>query len=197
MKLNLFFIVMALFISCTQKSKEELNPVAKRLFANVQSKLTVVEKNQIADSLKFIVVDKDSLNVFALAEDSSTVAFPFSAEVFPLDLNNDGIEELFVGYGNTYTSGNAGSETTLFIKEKEGYRSQFTYSGVLPFVLPTSNAGYPDLVAGIPGFTFPVYHWDGKTYLNNKQLSDQKLRKLATKEVDVLSKSYQDDLKKQ
>lgn len=187
--------LLAIFLfSCHQKQQETaLNPVAEKLFNGVKSALNNTEKNTIADSLAFILTSNDKESPFAFANDSASWEFPFSAIVSPLDLNNDGVEELFVSYGNTYTSGNAGGEVALFAKNGAGnYVSVLSYSGVLPFALPTSNKGYPDLALGMPGFTFPVYQWNGSKYEQNREISDDELKKLKTTETEKLSEQYQE-----
>lgn len=184
--------VISLF-SCKQKQEIGLSPVAEKLFTGIKSVLSNAEKNTIADSLDLALVSNDTETPFALASDSSSREFPFSTEVFPLDLNNDGIEELFVCYGNTYTSGNAGAEVVLFVKNSTGnYAPVLSYSGVLPFALPTANKGYPDLPLGIPGFTFPVYQWNGSKYEQKGKISDEELKKLKTIETEKLSEQYQE-----
>ena len=111
--IGLFFSLTPLFA----QTATSLSPVASSLFQNVKSKLTVEEKNFIAKKLGFIASGKKDLP-FALDKDSND--FPFGATILPTDMNKDGKEEVFIVYGNSYTSGNAGSGVVLFIKNSSG-----------------------------------------------------------------------------
>lgn len=86
-----------------------------------------------------------------------------------LDLNGDGVDEVFVDGGNTCTSGHAGSSVVLFIKDAEGrYAPHLGFPAFGWDVLETSNLGFPDLALGGPGFCRPVWRWDGATYQHER-----------------------------
>lgn len=86
-----------------------------------------------------------------------------AAEV--IDLNRDGRMEVFVRWGNTCTSGLAGSSLSLFIAGPDGdYRHEFGFPAAGYRALPTAAGGYPDLEIGGPGFCFPVWAWRGVAY---------------------------------
>ncbi len=55
---------------------------------------------------------------FAAVEEASE--YPFDAFVYPTDLNKDGKEEIFIVFGNSYTSGHTGSNVVMYIKDKSG-----------------------------------------------------------------------------
>lgn len=81
-----------------------------------------------------------------------------------LDLNGDGEYEAFVRWGNTCTSGMAGSTLSLFIKGPTGeYQHELGFPAGGYRALTTGD-GYPDLEIGLPGFCFPVWSWSGATY---------------------------------
>ena len=78
-----------------------LNNVAAMLFKNVKTKLTVQEKNEIAAKLGFILsADKDQ----PFAADKDSKDYPFTANVFPTDMNKDGKEEIFISFGSSRLS---------------------------------------------------------------------------------------------
>lgn len=87
------------------------------------------------------------------------------SQVEEVDLNGDGIVEVFVLAGNSCTSGMAGSTIVLFIKDAEGrYGSHLGFPAGGWTKLETANAGFPDLAIGGPGFCEGVWRWDGTTY---------------------------------
>lgn len=166
-----------------------LNPVASSLFQPVKSKLTIEEKNFIAKKLEFILSGKKDMP-FALDKDSKD--YPFGATVMPTDMNKDGKEEIFIVYGNSYTSGNAGSSVVLFIKNSLGvYEMNLGFPGMTPDILTTVNKGYPDILVGGPGFEYPVLRWNGRVYDNYKSVKDTEYERLKKTSADELSKQYQ------
>ena len=191
------FVLPAILLCCNiailAQTANTLTPVAAILFKNVKTKLTTAEKNAIATKLGFILSgDKDQ--PFAMDKDSKD--FPFTAIVLPTDMNKDGKEEVFVSFGNTYTSGNTGSSISLFIKDAAGiYTDNFGFPGTIPEALITANLGYPDLLIGGPGFEFPVWRWNGKMYKDYKTVKDKDYGKLKTTSIDALSKTYQQTIK--
>ncbi len=93
---------------------------------------------------------------------------PASADVQILDMNGDGTSEVLAVYGNTCTSGHAGSSVALFIERNGAYRLQLGFPGASADPLETGNEGYPDLRIGGPGFCFPVWRWDGNEYVHHR-----------------------------
>jgi hypothetical protein len=188
MKRNASFLLSFIFLS-TGSFTQTLNKVADLLFKNVKTKLTVAEKNQVATALGF-VLSNDKVQPFA--QDADSKDYPFTAIVFPTDMNKDGKEEIFVQFGNSYTSGNTETSISLFIKNTSGvYKNHLGFPGMLPDALSTVSQGYPDLLIGGPGFEFPVLRWNGKTYANHHMVKDDAYGKLKKKGIDVLSKEYQ------
>ena len=176
-------------ITMFAQSNTQLKPVADLMFKNVKTKLTIAEKNSIAAQLAFIVSGNKQLP-FALDKDSKD--YPFAAMVMPTDMNKDGKEEIFISYGNGYTSGNTGSSIVVFIKNAAGtYALHLGSPGTIPDLLTTSNLGYPDLLIGGPGFEFPVLRWNGKTFANNRVVKDKDYEKLKKTNLEDYSKAYQ------
>ena len=107
-----------------------------------------------------------------------------------------GKEEVFVLFGNSYTSGNAGSSISLFIKNAAGvYSLDLGFPGTVPDALSTSNQGYPDLLIGGPSFEYPVWRWNGKEYIYYKSVKDADYEKLKKTGIEEMSKTYQQSLK--
>jgi hypothetical protein len=141
----------------------QLSAIANLLFKDVKCKLTDTEKNQVADLTGFVLSGKAG-EPFAANKES--LEYPYSAQVTITDMNKDGIEEVFIQYGNTFTSGNTGANIALFIKNKQGaYKLNLGFPGIDPEQLKTGFGGYPDLLIGGPGFEFPIWRWNGKEYV--------------------------------
>lgn len=144
------------------KTTGKLSAVATLLFANVKCKLTDDEKNEIASSTGFVLSGKKD-EPFAM--DKESLDYPYSSQVTITDMNKDGIEEVFIQYGNTFTSGNAGQSIVLYIKNKQGkYNMNLGFPGIDPQQQKTGYGGYPDLLIGGPGMQAPIWRWDGKEY---------------------------------
>jgi len=185
-KLILPAIAVLLSSTLYSQSNNNLNQVAALLFKNAQTTLTVTDQNQIATKLGFILSGNKEQ---PFAQDKESKDYPFGASIYPTDLNKDGKEEIFILFGNTYTSGNTGSSIVLFIKNANGtYTEHLGFPGTTPDVLATSSQGYPDLLIGGPGFEFPVWRWNGKTYNYYKKVTDKEYEKLKKVNIEALKK---------
>lgn len=142
-------------------SEVGLSPVAQKLFHGVASKLTNDGKNKVAAASKF-AVSKSDKNLFSFEGDDEA---PFAVEVIVTDLNDDGTEEIIFQWGNSYWSGQAGTSCLLLVKNpKNGsYEQNLGFPGIAE-IRDTKTNGYRDLLIGGPGFEFPVYKWNGKSY---------------------------------
>lgn len=86
-------------------------------------------------------------------------------EVELLDLNGDGVPEVFLRGGNSCTSGIAGESVWLFTKIGAGrYKMHFGFPAINYKALPEKSAGYPNIRFSIPGFCEPVWRWNGNEY---------------------------------
>ncbi|MGM5470130.1 hypothetical protein ACS386_07620 [Flavobacteriaceae bacterium LMO-SS05] len=148
-------------------SNEDLNEIsltkeAAILFKNIISKTSNAEKNEITSYMN-IKATPDA--EYFYINDVYYKDYPFSILVYPLDLNHDGIEEIALVYGHAAISGD-NVISTLFIKDNLGhYNANFGYSGSL-IILPNSSKDFPNIALGGPGFEFPIWHWNGKNYIN-------------------------------
>lgn len=180
-------LLCAFVVPVFSAAQNTVSEGARLFFANTASKLSAAEKNAIYTQLGFLLsADKKQ---FILDKESAD--FPFDVLVYPTDLNKDGKEEVFVQYGNAYTSGQSGSSIVLFIQDKTGnYKQHLGFPGLTPEVLTTTNQGYPDLIIGGPGFAYPVWRWNGNAYNLHRQVKEADLLKLKRTPVEVLSKAY-------
>lgn len=171
----------------TTETKQALSNGAALLFKNIKTKLSVDEKNYIFTKLGFVIA-KDKKG-FALKNGEE---YPFDVLVLPTDMNNDGVEEIFVSYGNTYTSGNTANHIILFIKSgKNYYEENLNFPGLTPEALTTSNQGYMDLLIGLPGFTFPIWRWNGYKYVLHRKIKDGDWNKIKKTNIETVSQIYQ------
>lgn len=191
---KLLFITPLLLIagSMLYAQSATLSDVATLLFKNVKTKLTIAERNQVAAKTGFILSgNKDQ----PFASDKDSKEYPFGVAVYPTDMNKDGEEEIFILFGNSFTSGNTGSSISLYIKNATGaYMQHLGFPGTLPDALTVVNMGYPDLLIGGPGMEFPVQRWNGKTYAFNRNVKNKDYDKLKKTGIDAMSKTYQQSL---
>jgi hypothetical protein len=193
MKMLLYFVFIYLSTASFAQPANTTSKVAMELFRNVKTTLSPAEKNQVASELGFILSGNREE---PFAQDKDSKENPFTAFVYPVDLNKDGKEEVFVSFGNTFTSGMTGSSISLFIKSASGaYVSNLGFPGTIPDVLSTANMGYPDLLIGGPGFEFPVWKWNGKEYVFSKKVKNEAYDKLKKESLEDLSKNYQAKIK--
>lgn len=193
MKRTLMFILsLFLVIEVSSQANSKLSPVANALFKDQRSRLSVQDKNTVAASLGFVLSGSKE---GTFAQDAASRDFPFDATVYPVDLNNDGIEEICVSWGNSFTSGNTGMSVTLFIKNAAGkYIPHLGFPGTLPDVLSASFKGFPDLLIGGPGMEYPVFRWNGKSYQNHRMVSEAAYSKLKMTGLEMLSRKYQEGI---
>jgi len=184
---------LAALILARQGQGPPLDPVAALLFKDVETRLSTADKNALAAKTGFVLSGNTDLP-FAL--DPESREYPFAAQVMPTDMNKDGREEIFILFGNTATSGLAGSSIALFIKNAEGaYAHQLGFPGTVPDALAESHLGYPDLLIGGPGLEYPVWRWDGKAYVHSRTVKDADYGRLKKRSVEELSQAYQRAIK--
>lgn len=85
-------------------------------------------------------------------------------EAAPVDLNGDGVFEVFIQWGNTCTSGATGRSLSLYVSDASGsYKPQLGFPALGWSVLQTEQQQWPDLSFGGPGFCHPLWTWrDGQ-----------------------------------
>lgn len=128
------------------------------LFKGTASKLSKQEKRQIFKKLGFSLSKN---NKFIIDEDCGEDVFPM---VEVVDLNGDGIEEIFVSWGNICTSGMTGHSISLFVKDRHGqYVDNLGFPGSCE-ILTSSKEGFHDLKINGPGFCHGIWRWAGEKY---------------------------------
>ncbi len=171
----------SLYLACTgnlqQQEDDGLTEGAALLFKNTKTSLTAEEKNFIFGQFPFLLSSDGKQFVIDYDE---TKEYPFDATVFPADLNGDGPEEIFIHYGNTLTSGNTAQSVALFIKNDSGVFEKNLYFPGMAEIMPTVHKGFRELVIVGPGFSFPVWRWNGKEYAFHRRISDEALRDVET-----------------
>jgi hypothetical protein len=187
------FLVLSIFYCISSLSQSpNLSAGTQLLFQKIKSKLTNAEKENIFKQAGFLI----SADKKQFISDKDAADFPFAAFVYPTDLNKDGKEEIFILFGNTYTSGNTGSSIVAFIKNAANqYVMQLGFPGTLPDVVITSVAGYPDLIIGGPGFEYPLWRWKGGQYSFGKSVREADLNKIKTENIESISRKYTEQLK--
>lgn len=154
--------------------------------------MTNAEKESIFKQTGFLL----SADKKQFIGDKDGADFPFSAFVYPTDLNKDGKEEIFILFGNTYTSGNTGSSIVAFTKNATNqYIMQLGFPGTLPDVITTSASGYPDLIIGGPGFEYPVWKWKAGKYEFSRRIKEADLKKVKTENIESMSRKYTGQIK--
>ena len=167
-----------------------LSPAAKIIFKDVKSKLTNEEKNFFSKDVYVQKADKTRLTLDENGEDQGFLEVLIS----PTDLNNDGIEEIFMRTSGSFF-GEALPDLYIYIKDKNGkYMQQQGVSSTRLYARATGFGGYPDLIGGAPegpGFnklptTFDVFRWDGSKYkLYKKNQPHAKTDKSIDEEVSL------------
>jgi hypothetical protein len=150
---GIIFLCIAAFVADAFAAKGY-----EMLFKGTKSKLSKQEKQHIFKELGFRL----SKNYKHIVDDSCGEDVSPSVEV--VDLDGDGIEEVFVIWGNTCTSGMTGHNITLFIKDSKGrFVRNLDFPGGYE-KLSSRNKGFPDLLISGPGFCHGVWQWTGKNY---------------------------------
>jgi hypothetical protein len=157
MKALLLICCAALLTACAKPADP---PGPALLFVSGQGDLSAEERLQVFNLLGLTVTPDGKGYVDQICGQPAWASAEFR------DMNADRRQEVLAIYGNTCTSGHAGSSALLFIRDANGRLQPnlgFPASSADP--LPVMNQGYPDLLIGGPGFCFPVWRWDGKAYI--------------------------------
>lgn len=103
-------------------------------------------------------------------------------QVLPVELGGRvGTAALFALSGGPTTAGcyGDGPDLHLFTREAAGWREIYSARGRMLIILPTSTGGVRDIGDGGPGFSFPVWTWNGRQYAPaGRDISDGELSKI-------------------
>lgn len=149
------FALVTLLASCSSD-----RPGTSLLFATDEVRLNRDQKQHIASNFA---------KSFPLSTDGESFTDPncgnVDPETTPVDLNGDGVFEVFIQWGNSCTSGAAGRSLSLFVSDTSGaYRPQLGFPALGWSVLRTEQREWPDLRFGGPGFCHPVWTWQQGQY---------------------------------
>jgi hypothetical protein len=90
------------------------------------------------------------------------------------DINGDGRPEAMIRDSGTFCNGHAGVASTVLTQTPEGgWRVLYSNQGFVDFLVSRGVDGFPDIEAGLPGFCFPYFRWDGAEYQLIARLSDE------------------------
>ena len=179
--LFLCFAMSSYVLPAQSKVSAGLSPVAMSLFRNIKTTLTVAEKNDIAKMSNLLLSPDKSR--FMLDGDADQ---NYSVTAYPVDLNKDGKEEIFIMENSGYFGG-AGAQFSLYAKDSRGqYRIVIMELG-MPRILKTMSAGFPDILVGGPGFEQPVWRYNGKMYTFSKKVKDGSVKSM---DIEEASKAY-------
>lgn len=148
--------------------------ITNYVFQNVKTKMT--ERERMLFTKDVVIQYRDNIDTSLKYEyegSGITDDMPIAAlDIFPVDLNKDGVEEVFMRLNTTFF-GPWLAQLNLFIKNKSGqYVLQDSISEPRLFVRTTGFGGYPDLIGAPPEgpgsykipTKFNVYRWNGKSY---------------------------------
>lgn len=90
------------------------------------------------------------------------------------DINGDGRPEAMIRDSGSYCNGFAGVSSTVLTQTAAG-RWEIIYSnqGFVNFLVSRGVDNMPDIEAGLPGFCFPYFRWNGREYGKIAQLDDK------------------------
>ena len=72
-----------------------------------------------------------------------------------------------------------GPDLHLFVREAAGWREIYSARGQMLVILPSATGGVHDIADGGPGFSSPVWSWNGKRYAPaGREISDAELTKV-------------------
>ena len=104
---------------------------------------------------------------------------PVTPQYLPADVGAGiGRALLFVigGGPNMASCYGDGPDVHLMRQTGDGWKNVYSNRGGPMVILPTQHNGANDLADGGPGFSFPVWEWNGEVYANAKrQVSDKDL----------------------
>jgi hypothetical protein len=153
--------------------------VTAYLFRDVKTKLSDADKRSFADGFAIqyrnregdtsLVLNDKEMGLIGMDKGGRV-----RVEIFPTDLNHDGVEEIFMSTNGIFF-GQFEPDLEMYIKDKKGdYILQDSMSEAHLYARATGNLGYPDLIGDNRGgpaameenYTkFNVYRWNGVKYM--------------------------------
>lgn len=133
--------------------------------STVHAELTPADRAAVFTAADF---KKTRSGQYIRCEEETPTASYTPGRIELADLNGDGQPEAWVTEGSLYCYGNTGEYFVLVMKDAGVWRKLLDGVGI-PTVLKTKRLDWPDIEVGGPGFgKFPVYRWNGKSYVSPK-----------------------------
>ncbi len=127
--------------------------------------LTEIEKAGVFRAAGFKPVGREWKRC---VEETPTLSYRAGVIDEVLDLNGDGRPEAVVTEGSLYCYGQQGSWFAVLSKEASGgWRQVLEIDGVFS-PLATRVGGWREVMVGGPGFMHPVYRYNGREYVRNR-----------------------------
>ncbi len=159
MKFVIALIALMAPFSISASDGQSKERISRLLFVDAASQLSEQDRRDIYHGLGVGLSVKSGTLVDELDNEIS-----FTVEL--VDLNQDGVREVFVIGGNTLTSGRAGSSVWLFIKARNGrYVANLGFPASDYEILDAKSGAFPELKFGGPGFCNGVWGWNGNKYV--------------------------------
>lgn len=155
----------------TNSTSTRLSEGAKLLFKDVKSNLKIQEMNEIYKETGFYL-SSNKTSFLMYSDDSDEDSF--GAYVNIVNLNKDNIEEVFISYGNTYTSGITGNNIALYVKKgsNDKYSQIFDLTTGTFKVLHNRTNNFYDLMLVGRGYEHPIWKWNGSKYFLSHRVKE-------------------------
>ena len=158
-----------------QRLREEIanlegpSPANAALFKEDETALSMWERQRVAEAFAA---------TFPLSVDGQRFedanCGDVNPEITPVDLNRDGLFEVFVQWGNACTSGRNGRSLTLFIRDAVGgYQPQLGFPAAGWSERQYDGQEWSDLILGGPGFCHPLWTWNQDRYQFNCNVPEE------------------------
>lgn len=105
-------------------------------------------------------------------DDPETTSYSPGAIEHVVDLNADGRPEVVITEGGTYCFGNTGQGTVIVSKGAAGAWTVVLDATGIFVPMKTWANGWLEVEIGGPGFTQPVYRFNGKTYVHHRTIQE-------------------------
>ncbi len=161
-----------------------LSPLAAYLFNNTKTKLTTEEKNELVKITELTAMDTLEKN----RKGEPKIQY----RVFPVDFNNDGIEEIFIRVKTTalilpiY-------KYACYVKDLSGtYRPAPGRIGQGVRAILNGKTGFPDLLVIGENGRNEIWSWNNTTYARRQVLSQNTAINFRTVDLEKISSFYSD-----
>ena len=170
-----------------QTVQPALTPKAALLFGKTKTKYTNKGKNRMAEAACKNYRISSSGKSFKGANGETV-----SLTLYPLDLNKDGVEEIFIEQHSSIEDG-----IELYTADINGFRSILSVSGRLPNIVGNAEAkSWPQMIVGGAGCFPAIWGYNGKEYVVVKEsgayddCNEESRKKMNLTNAEELSVQY-------